>query len=283
MQIEQIESNSHVLRMEVAPEWEKWLLLTADHHWDNPHCDRDLLKKHLGEAVKRDALIFCFGDLFCMMQGKYDPRRSKAGVRPEHNRADYLDAVIADAAEWYAPYMPNFCFVSPGNHESSILNRLETNPLERFVERVAMLSGTRPALGKYGGWIRLAFKHHVGLRSQSLRLNYFHGSGGGGPVTQGVIQHQRRAAFIEGADIVVGGHVHDLNMTTRRKEYLDIYDKIRYRDQVHLTCSTYKEEYHGGEGWHIERGAPPKPLGSWWVRLYWTNAEGVRFEYVPCT
>jgi hypothetical protein len=31
---------------------------------------------------------------------------------------------------------------------------------------------------------------------------------------------------------------------------------------------TYKDEYGSGlGGWHIERGAPPKPLGGYWMRL----------------
>jgi len=30
-------------------------LLISDLHWDNPKCDRDLLKSHLDEAVRRNA------------------------------------------------------------------------------------------------------------------------------------------------------------------------------------------------------------------------------------
>ncbi len=30
----------------------------------------------------------------------------------------------------------------------------------------------------------------------------------------------------------------------------------------------YKEEYNDGKGgWHVERGAPPKPLGGRWLVL----------------
>ena len=61
-------------------------LLLSDLHIDNPKCDRRLLLKVLNEAVERNALILIFGDLFCLMQGKGDPRRSKADIRPEHNK-----------------------------------------------------------------------------------------------------------------------------------------------------------------------------------------------------
>jgi hypothetical protein len=35
--------------------WEKWILLTSDWHWDNAHCDLNLLKRDLNQAVERDA------------------------------------------------------------------------------------------------------------------------------------------------------------------------------------------------------------------------------------
>ena len=40
------------------------------------------------------------GDVLCLMQGRYDPRGSKASVRPEHQVDNYLDAVISTAAEF---------------------------------------------------------------------------------------------------------------------------------------------------------------------------------------
>lgn len=281
--IETVEPNSHVVRFTARPGWEQWLLLTADHHWDNPKCNRDLLARHLKEAKARDALIFSFGDTFCLMQGRYDPRGSKSDVRPEHNKSDYLDAVIKDAAQRYAEYAPNFCFVGSGNHESSIRKRLETSPLDRFAERVSTMTGHPLTVGSYGGWVRFHIHYHTGGRSESIKLNYFHGSGGGGPVTKGVIQHQRRAAFIEGADIAVSGHVHEMTTTVHTKEYTDNYDKPKTRNHVALTTGTYKEEYMGGKGWHVERGAPPKPLGSWWIRLYWAGStQGAAFEWMPC-
>jgi hypothetical protein len=55
------------------------LYLLSDIHWDNPHCDRVALKKHLTLAKEEGAKVAINGDFFCLMQGKYDPRRSKKG------------------------------------------------------------------------------------------------------------------------------------------------------------------------------------------------------------
>lgn len=45
--------------------FEQWYLLTSDWHWDNPKCNRELLRKHINQAKERNAKILVFGDLFC--------------------------------------------------------------------------------------------------------------------------------------------------------------------------------------------------------------------------
>jgi hypothetical protein len=47
---------SKIIKATYPFEKRKFLLL-SDIHWDNPKCRRDLLKKHLDEAVKEDAVI----------------------------------------------------------------------------------------------------------------------------------------------------------------------------------------------------------------------------------
>src|SRR3990167_5322867 len=89
---------------QVAAGWEQWVLLTADRHHDNIYCNRALEKYDLDQAKERNALIADFGDLFCAMQGKYDPRSSMDDIRPEDVGADYLDRIVKHAAEFYGPY-----------------------------------------------------------------------------------------------------------------------------------------------------------------------------------
>jgi hypothetical protein len=58
---------------------EQYFLLQSDVHWDNPQCDRTMLKRHLDLALKRNAPVIDIGDFFCAMQGKYDKRSNKSG------------------------------------------------------------------------------------------------------------------------------------------------------------------------------------------------------------
>jgi hypothetical protein len=181
----------------------KKVLLISDIHWDNPKCKRDLLKRHLDQAVEQGADILLNGDTFCCMMGKYDPRRSKDGIRPEHNKANYLDAIVNDAIEWFSPYAHNIKVVGYGNHETAILKNLETDLIDRFVFGLNSKNDTKVEVGGYGGWIVYTFVE--GGAKTSYRIKYFHGSGGGGPVTKGTIQFNRMSSMVEGADLNLDG------------------------------------------------------------------------------
>jgi hypothetical protein len=254
---------NNVLRIE--KNWEETkVLLISDLHWDNPKCDRDLLKKHLDQAVKGNHDILINGDLFCLMQGAYDPRKSKGDIREEHNVANYFDAIINTAVEWFAPYAHLIKLIGYGNHETSILKRQETDIIERFVTLLNYKSGTNIQVGGYGGWVRYQFND--GNATQSFKIKYMHGFGGGGAVTRGTIQHNRMSVNVEGADAIWMGHVHEDYELTYTVEELTIKDTVQLRDILMIRTSAYKEEYgDGSKGWHIERGASPKPIGGRWL------------------
>lgn len=254
---------NNVLR--VDKNWEETkVLLISDLHWDNPKCDRDLLKKHLDQAVKGNHDILINGDLFCLMQGAYDPRKSKSDIRPEHNHANYFDAIINTAVDWFAPYAHLIKLVGYGNHETAILKRQETDIIERFVTLLNYKTGSAIQVGGYGGWIRYQFND--GSNTQSFKIKYMHGFGGGGAVTRGTIQHNRMSVNVEGADAIWMGHVHEDYEMTYTVEELTNKDTVMLRDILMIRTSAYKEEYgDGSKGWHIERGASPKPIGGRWL------------------
>ena len=254
---------NNVLR--VDKNWEETkVLLISDLHWDNPKCDRDLLKKHLDQAVKGNHDILINGDLFCLMQGAYDPRKSKSDIRPEHNHANYFDAIINTAVDWFAPYAHLIKLVGYGNHETAILKRQETDIIERFVTLLNYKTGSAIQVGGYGGWIRYQFTD--GSSTQSFKIKYMHGFGGGGSVTRGVIQHNRMTVNVEGADAIWMGHVHEDYELTYTVEELTNKDTVMLRDILMIRTSAYKEEYgDGSKGWHIQRGASPKPIGGRWL------------------
>jgi hypothetical protein len=243
-------------------------LLVSDLHWDNPHCDRGLLKNHLDEAVKRNAAIILNGDTYCCMGGKYDRRADKSLIRPEHNTDRYFDAIVDTSVEWFAPYAKNILLIGYGNHETAIIKHGETDLLQRFASTLNYATGSAVQVGGYGGTIDIRVLHDT-IRGVNFVVHYYHGSGGGGPVTKGVIQDQRLLAGTEGYDLTWMGHVHELYYHQNIIHRYDRSTKTLIQKPIHqLRTATYKEEWDGGYmGFHTERGRGPKPLGGYWLKL----------------
>jgi len=251
--------------------WEQWFLLRSDAHTDNPDSNIELQLRHLREARERGAGVLDFGDLFCAMQGKFDKRAVKSKVRPEHYCDNYLDALVNSAAELYEPFAHLWVMQGMGNHEAAIRNRHETCLIDRLAARLRDRTGAPFLTTGYTGWVAFRFKLR-GTQGQTIRLWHTHGYGGGGPVTKDMIQRSRQLAYVDNADIMCSGHVHDQWVTRDMRVRLNGHGHVEQRSVVTVKCPTYKDEYKTGVGgWHIATGKPPKPLGAYWLRFYVGN------------
>jgi hypothetical protein len=240
--------------------------MLSDLHWDNPHCDREMLKRHLDYCLEEDIPVMINGDMFCLMQGRGDNRRNKSDIRPEHNNAKYLDSIVETAVDWFLPYAHIIKLVGYGNHETAIIKWQETDILQRFVDLLNYKAGSNIQTGGYGGW--LIIKQNSGWGSKySTKCKYFHGSGGGGICTKGAINLTRALETYENFDVFTMGHIHENSCRNDVRDTIDHHSVGGYvlkQKQLHLMLTgTYKEEYgDGSQGWHVERGAPIKPLGG---------------------
>jgi UDP-2,3-diacylglucosamine pyrophosphatase LpxH len=235
-----------------------------------------MMKAHLDEALGRDAAILSCGDTFDVMNGKYDKRASKAACRPEHQVDNYLDALVQTGADWFAPYARNHVMFGVGNHESVIKVKWETDLIERFIGLLNARSGVTVYNGSFSGWVRFAFTTRAGTRGDAVKhsvsLHYDHGYGGAAPVTEDMIQHQRRSVYLPDADIVISGHTHGAFVSERARVRLNKAGQVVQDIQTHIKLSSYKDDYGKGTGgWASEKGLPPKPLGAWWLRFFWSG------------
>lgn len=259
------------MRCDAKSGWEQWFLLRSDVHHDNPHCDQKLERKHLDQAKERNAGIIDAGDLFCAMQGKFDKRADKSALRPEHQSGDYLDRLVKTAADFYEPYAHNFLLIGRGNHETAIHKRAETDLTERLVERLNDRTKSKIQAGGYGGWVKFCFTSNKTKRD-SRNLYYYHGTGGGGPVTRGVIQTNRLAVFTPDADFTLTGHTHDEWYVPIQRHRISERGDLYQDEQLHIRTPGYKDAWTDSyAGWEVEKMLGPKPIGAAWLRFWFSN------------
>jgi hypothetical protein len=259
------EKNIHELRVEGSS---FRMGMFSDIHWDNPKCDWNLLKRDLDYCLKNEIPIMFNGDTYCLMQGAWDPRKMKGDIRPEHNNARYFDSIVETSVDFFLPYAHLLTVVGYGNHETSIIKRQETDIIQRFVTLLNYKAGSNVMTGGYGGW--LIVNQLVKAKSnatQATKIKYFHGSGGGGLVTKGALNLTRAMEMYEGYDVFTMGHIHENSARNDVRDSINFHPTKGYyfnHKQIHsMITGTYKEEYIDGlYGWHVERGAPMKPVGG---------------------
>lgn len=270
------------IRHAVSAGWEQWYLLIGDCHWDSPECYLRLLHKHLKEAKERDALIIDIGDFFDAISGREDPRGSKGTFRPEHQKLNYLDALISSAVREFSQYAGNIVYMGTGNHEQAITVKRETDITRRFVEELNRnRKGTPIHRAGYTGWIRLMFANENGSCRSSYYMKIEHGIGGNSPVTKGVIQTNRRAARTEGATFIVSGHIHERWSMENVIETLNSSTgRIEQRPLEHIQVGSYKRDFRtdGSGTWHMMKSGATKPVGGCWLHLWTANGHDVQYD-----
>src|SRR5690625_881411 len=142
-------------------------------------------KRHLEQAVERNALVFDFGDLIDGMGGRNDRRMTKSGIRAELNVDGYFTELINQAVDWFKPYAKQFTLIATGNHESAVLRHNAVDLTRQIVRLLDVDANASVVPGKYAGSIRLSFRRGNKASAGSLIFRFSHGSGGSSPVTRG--------------------------------------------------------------------------------------------------
>jgi len=271
------------MRIDYSPnaDWSFRILCTSDEHLDHVDSDHYLIKKHLNQAKKGKYPAIKMGDLFCAMQGKKDPRKSRLALRQCLNdKEEYFDNIVDFGFDFLEPFKAQYALQCLGNHETSIISHNETNLLNRLVRRLNEV-GSPVKLGAYSGWIKLQFQNKkTGAQRQSLNIKYMHGAGGSAPVTKGMIKTNRRAVSYPDADIVLSGHTHEAFVAPIAREKISDGGKIYKSEQLHVQIPSYKDETTGKvAGFAVEREFTLKPVGAYWLDFWWDSRDSrIRYD-----
>ncbi len=236
-------------------------LLISDVHLDNSKTRRDILNNHIKEVEKTNGIVISGGDLMDLMQGKFDRRSSKSSLMDIHKIA-YIDDVVTDCSETLSQYNVHYILLD-GNHETSVLNRLETDPTRRVCQELNN-KGITATYGRYQTFIRFIFEK--GRDRKTFTLAFHHGAWGG-KITKGVLSVIRYASIYPDADAVWSGHTHDGWYVTHPQYKISRTGKLSQRLQHHIKTGTYKDEFTKGHGWASEKLVMPSTCGGFLMKL----------------
>lgn len=246
-------------------------LFISDVHTDAPNCDRKLLFDHL-EAIKRNnGLVFVIGDMWDVMQTRYDPRRSRDGMREEDLLTEeaYLDSVIDNSLKFYDKYKDNIVFIGRGNHEDVITKNSGTNITRRFIKEINREnSHSNTAYGSYSGIIVLNFYTQSNNKCQ-YAIYYHHGFGGNAKRSKGVLNIDLNEAFISGVRMFVSGHDHNKWHMPRDKFRLNGNNTdIEVVDVQHMKLGSYLSR----NDWATSKGFENTRRGGYFVNFTMNRA-----------
>lgn len=246
-------------------------LLCSDVHFDSPHCDRDMFKRHLDQAKERNAKVLIFGDFFDLMETRNDNRRSNT-ILSQHIGTDYTQKVVNEAIDFLMPYKDNLMLFSDGNHETAVKKHLGVDVLTWLVGALNK-EGATIAKMPYMGYVILRL-NFVPMKSKKTDYNgsmlyriFFHHGLWGGVISQGTQAVMRMAAIAPDADLIVSGHTHNQWQMNFTRYCLTKNFNISLHEQIHLKLGTYKNDFIDGSGFAVEKMMIPKPLGAYWLKV----------------
>tara|TARA_S200002703_G_scaffold72247_1_gene62583 strand:+ start:182 stop:1063 length:882 start_codon:yes stop_codon:yes gene_type:complete len=254
-----------------------WTLLSSDRHHDAVQSRHGLEKQHLDEAKQRDALIIDYGDLFDLMQGRNDRRSSHDNLRKELVGENYLNNCVNYCYDFYKPYADNWLILGQGNHETAYQKHNSVNPTQSLWEKM-VIHNPNIKLGGYSGWVKFNFCRGERSNRQSFDLFYHHGYGHGGYANKGVSSGHKVMATHQ-CDIFCQGHSHDSFIVPRTRMELTKMGRVRRKDCYTVRTPGYKDAYNLDgknpviDGFEVEKGFDPKPLGAIWLEWYYSSEE----------
>ncbi len=259
------------------------MMLASDIHFDSSHCDIKRFTEHLKLANDEKAPVLIAGDFFDAMQGHDDPRRSPEELKAEYKVSHYFDAIVLDASHYLQQFkdVPLWLF-GMGNHESSVMRKINTNLLERLAYDMRLHGQTAEAAG-YWGYLRIMMDYTKGGDKLSKNLYWHHGVSSGAPVTKGVIQVNRQGVYLHDADIVLNGHNHQSYWMPVQVERVSKKTMDVYTESVHyFRTPGYKmspSDSGSVVGYGAEKHRAPTPKGCVFLDFEYHKGSPLQLEH----
>jgi hypothetical protein len=200
--------DAHTIRVDYSKQRTHYLALFSDVHLEDDDCDRAAFKRDREEARRLGARMLFNGDLASLILPS-DAKRFTSGKHSRQYDA-IIDLTARDIAEELKEDADLIDVIGEGNHETAVLKYHHADLILQVIGKLSQYrSKSLPPIhhGGYKGFTRYLFHHGDNCRVRSYVVYRFHGTGGGAPVTKGMIDINRIRATYR-ADLYWIGHKH---------------------------------------------------------------------------
>lgn len=244
------------------------IFVCSDQHRDSAFSNHDLEQYHMDWAASINAPMVFYGDLFCAMQARFDPRSSKSETPDELKRGHYFDELVKYNHSFYKKYRKNIVVIGKGNHETSVENRHETDLCGRLVELLNAPGDSNVQLGGYYGWVQIKLQFPGKTKWITKNLWYHHGAGGNAQQSKGMLDVGRIAEYMADADVCCLGHNHQNYSTYNKRMRITPQGRELEDICVHVRTPGYKNPHHPKvkkNNWSGNNLQKPTVQGGGWL------------------
>ena len=224
------------------------ITLMSDLHIDSAHTNLAAIKKELKAAQENGDRILINGDVFDAILPSDRKRYTPVASRPElRGRIDVLNASIDLAYDLLSPYADQIDMIGIGNHEASMEKHHSIDMVKMLIDKLGPAVKAPGHVINYGGYT--GFVEYVAKLSGSSRrlvIYYHHGGGGAAPVTKGIIDFGRIAAYVD-SDVTWVGHRHNriTDTSAARLSLPRSGNEPALTQQVAVMTGAYMEHHKG--------------------------------------
>lgn len=194
---------------------ERGITLISDLHIGAPNVNYKKIQTDIETAIVNNDRILINGDVFDMILPGDRKRFTPDALHPRlQGKKNIINEVVKWGAEILAPAAHLIDMIGVGNHEVSVEKYHHYDPTSALLDQLYTALPVKHKdhkinFGGYTGYIdyrfRLSLDENLG-NGRRYVIWYHHGSGGSSPVTKGMIDLDRTAAFR--ADLKWLGHKH---------------------------------------------------------------------------
>jgi hypothetical protein len=219
----------------------------SDTHIGGSVTDHDAILADLEDARSHGDRVNVNGDIFDVILPKDHKRYKPDALAPRlQGRANVLNAALDYACEIFGPHAKIIDMMGCGNHEASVEKFHGLDVLSLLIHRLNTEYGGEISYGGYSGFLDYRFRATSGGVGNRVVIYYHHGGGGAAPVTKGMIDFNRKAAWVD-SDVVWLGHKHNrlVDSTPLRMRCPQSGDSPKLDQQVFIMSGSYLDTVSG--------------------------------------